>query len=104
MHHAFTAPKPEFAGAIGSDPGTVLADAYDIVCNGHEIGGGSIRIHQRDIQEQVFDVMGIAAPRPPEKFGFLWTPSPLAHHRTAASRSAGTGSSRCSSARIRSAR
>lgn len=71
VHHAFTAPKPEFAEAIGSDPGTVLADAYDIVCNGHEIGGGSIRIHQRDIQEQVFDVMGIAGPEAAEKFGFL---------------------------------
>ena len=50
VHHAFTAPKPDFAGSIGADPGAVLADAYDIVCNGHEIGGGSIRIHRRDIQ------------------------------------------------------
>lgn len=71
VHHAFTAPKPEFVTSISSDPGTVLADAYDIVCNGHEIGGGSIRIHSRDIQEKVFDVMGIGGPEAAEKFGFL---------------------------------
>ena len=71
VHHAFTAPKPDFAGSIGADPGAVLADAYDIVCNGHEIGGGSIRIHRRDIQEQVFAVMGIDAGEAAEKFGFL---------------------------------
>ncbi len=71
VHHAFTAPKPDFAGSIGADPGAVLADAYDIVCNGHEIGGGSIRIHRRDIQEQVFAVMGIDTGEAAEKFGFL---------------------------------
>jgi aspartyl-tRNA synthetase len=71
VHHAFTAPKPEHAGAITTDPGAVLADAYDIVCNGHEIGGGSIRIHRRDMQEQVFSVMGIDAAEAAEKFGFL---------------------------------
>ncbi len=71
VHHAFTAPKPDFAGSIGADPGVVLADAYDIVCNGHEIGGGSIRIHRRDIQEQVFAVMGIDTAEAAEKFGFL---------------------------------
>ena len=71
VHHAFTAPKPEHAGAIATDPGGVLADAYDIVCNGHEIGGGSIRIHRRHVQEQVFAVMGIDAVEAAEKFGFL---------------------------------
>jgi aspartyl-tRNA synthetase len=71
VHHAFTAPKPEFAAAIDTDPGAVLADAYDIVCNGHEIGGGSIRIHRRDVQEQVFSVMGIGNEEAREKFGFL---------------------------------
>ena len=71
VHHAFTAPRTENADAIVSDPGTVLADAYDIVCNGHEIGGGSIRIHRRDVQEQVFSVMGIDAAEADEKFGFL---------------------------------
>ncbi|GBG38298.1 aspartate--tRNA(Asp/Asn) ligase [Mycobacterium montefiorense] len=71
VHHAFTSPKPEDEGALSSDPGRVLADAYDIVCNGNEIGGGSIRIHRRDIQEQVFAVMGLDTAEAEEKFGFL---------------------------------
>ncbi len=71
VHHAFTSPKPEHLDAIGTDPGAVLADAYDIVCNGHEIGGGSIRIHRRDVQERVFAVMGIGSGEAQEKFGFL---------------------------------
>jgi aspartyl-tRNA synthetase len=71
VHHAFTAPKPEFADSIDSDPGGVLADAYDVVCNGNEIGGGSIRIHRRDIQEKVFAVMGLNKAEAEEKFGFL---------------------------------
>ncbi len=71
VHHAFTSPKPEHADAIDSDPGAVLADAYDIVCNGNEIGGGSIRIHRRDIQEKVFAVMGLDRAEAEEKFGFL---------------------------------
>lgn len=71
VHHAFTSPKPGHAERIDSDPGSVLADAYDIVCNGHEIGGGSVRIHRRDIQERVFSVMGIDAAEAAEKFGFL---------------------------------
>ncbi len=71
VHHAFTAPKPEFVDRIDTDPGVVLADAYDLVCNGNEIGGGSIRIHRRDVQERVFDVMGIGPEEAQEKFGFL---------------------------------
>jgi aspartyl-tRNA synthetase len=71
VHHAFTAPKPEYEAAIDSDPGSVLADAYDVVCNGNEIGGGSIRIHRRDIQERVFAVMGLDKAQAEEKFGFL---------------------------------
>jgi aspartyl-tRNA synthetase len=71
VHHAFTAPKPEFEDRIDTDPGSVLADAYDIVCNGNEIGGGSIRIHRRDVQERVFKVMGIGEEEAQEKFGFL---------------------------------
>jgi aspartyl-tRNA synthetase len=71
VHHAFTAPKPEYEAAIDSDPGSILADAYDIVCNGNEIGGGSIRIHRRDVQERVFAVMGLDKAQAEEKFGFL---------------------------------
>jgi aspartyl-tRNA synthetase len=71
VHHAFTAPKSEFADCIDTDPGGVLADAYDVVCNGNEIGGGSIRIHRRDIQEKVFAVMGLDKAEAEEKFGFL---------------------------------
>ena len=71
VHHAFTAPRPESEDAFDTDPGGALADAYDIVCNGNEIGGGSIRIHRRDIQERVFAVMGIDPAAAQEKFGFL---------------------------------
>nr|WP_284711169.1 aspartate--tRNA ligase [Brevibacterium sp. XM4083] len=71
VHHAFTAPKPEFLDSLESDPGAALAYAYDIVCNGNEIGGGSIRIHQRAVQERVFEIMGISEKEAQEKFGFL---------------------------------
>jgi aspartyl-tRNA synthetase len=71
VHHAFTSPKPESEATFDSEPGGALADAYDIVCNGNEIGGGSIRIHRRDIQERVFAMMGIGAAEAQEKFGFL---------------------------------
>ncbi|MDH6193667.1 aspartyl-tRNA synthetase [Mycobacterium frederiksbergense] len=71
MHHAFTAPKPESEGSFDTDPGSALSDAYDIVCNGNEIGGGSIRIHRRDIQERVFEMMGIDHEEAQDKFGFL---------------------------------
>ncbi len=71
VHHAFTAPKPEYSDTFDTDPGPALANAYDIVCNGNEIGGGSIRIHRRDLQERVFSVMGIGPEEAQEKFGFL---------------------------------
>jgi aspartyl-tRNA synthetase len=71
VHHAFTSPKLESEATFDSDPGSALADAYDIVCNGNEIGGGSIRIHRREIQERVFAMMGIGAAEAQEKFGFL---------------------------------
>ncbi|ALO66826.1 aspartyl-tRNA synthetase [Arthrobacter alpinus] len=71
VHHAFTSPKPEFMDTFDTDPGEALAYAYDIVCNGNEIGGGSIRIHRRDVQERVFGVMGISEAEADEKFGFL---------------------------------
>ena len=71
VHHAFTSPKPECLDTFDADPGGALAYAYDIVCNGNEIGGGSIRIHRRDVQERVFAVMGIGEQEAREKFGFL---------------------------------
>ena len=71
VHHAFTSPKPEFLDNFEQDPGSALSDAYDIVCNGNEIGGGSIRIHRKDVQERVFKVMGIGEEEAQAKFGFL---------------------------------
>jgi aspartyl-tRNA synthetase len=71
VHHAFTSPKPESLDTFDTDPGAALAYAYDIVCNGNEIGGGSIRIHRKDVQERVFKVMGISEAEAQEKFGFL---------------------------------
>src|SRR4051812_5258289 len=71
VHHAFTAPKPESEATFDTDPGNALANAYDIVCNGNEIGGGSIRIHRRDVQERVFAMMGIDHAEAQDKFGFL---------------------------------
>lgn len=71
VHHAFTMPKAECLDGLEDAPGDALAYAYDIVCNGNEIGGGSIRIHRRDIQERVFKIMGIEDDEAQEKFGFL---------------------------------
>ena len=71
VHHAFTSPKAEYLDTFDTDPGPSLAYAYDMVCNGNEIGGGSIRIHRRDIQERVFAVMGLSEAESQEKFGFL---------------------------------
>ena len=71
LHHAFTSPKPESMDTFDTDPGSALAYQHDIVCNGNEIGGGSIRIHRRDIQERVFKVMGLDADEAQAKFGFL---------------------------------
>ena len=71
VHHAFTSPKPEWMDRFEDDPGAALAYAYDIVCNGNELGGGSIRIHRRDVQQRVFEMMGIGAEEAQEKFGFL---------------------------------
>ncbi|MFV0405443.1 MAG: aspartate--tRNA ligase [Propioniciclava sp.] len=69
VHHAFT--MPQDVDGFDADPGTALAYAYDLVCNGNEIGGGSIRIHRRDVQERVFAIMGINEDEAQEKFGFL---------------------------------
>ncbi len=71
VHHPFTGPKPEFEKSFANDPGSALAYAYDIVLNGNEIGGGSIRIHRRDIQQEVFSVIGLSETEAESKFGFL---------------------------------
>jgi len=71
VHHPFTGPKPEFEDSFDKDPETALAYAYDIVLNGSEIGGGSIRIHRSDVQSRVFNVIGLSKAEAESKFGFL---------------------------------
>ena len=71
VHHPFTGPKPEFKETFDTDPASALAYAYDIVLNGSEIGGGSIRIHQRDVQQRVFKTIGLSTEEAESKFGFL---------------------------------
>jgi aspartyl-tRNA synthetase len=71
VHHPFTGPKPEFKDSFDTNPSDALAYAYDIVLNGSEIGGGSIRIHQRDVQRRVFKIIGLSDAEAESKFGFL---------------------------------
>ncbi len=71
VHHPFTAPLPEWADKFATEPGGAIADAYDMVCNGYEIGGGSIRIHRQAMQQQVFDVIGLTQEEARSQFGFL---------------------------------
>ena len=71
MHHPFTAPKPCDVSKLDTDPASVLADAYDMVCNGVEVGGGSIRIHDAVLQAKIFEVLGFTPERAQEQFGFL---------------------------------
>jgi aspartyl-tRNA synthetase len=71
MHHPFTAPKPEHIQQLETSPKTVLANAYDLVLNGNEIGGGSIRIHDRAVQERMFSLLGFTKQEAEEQFGFL---------------------------------
>ncbi len=71
MHHPFTAPRPEDLDKLGTDPGNCRAIAYDLVINGSEAGGGTIRIHDRATQQQVFDLLGISPEMANERFGFL---------------------------------
>jgi len=71
VHHPFTGPKPEYENTFEKNPGEALAYAYDIVLNGSEIGGGSIRIHRRDVQQAVFKVIGLSQAEAESKFGFL---------------------------------
>ena len=71
MHHPFTAPKPEDEAMLESDPGKVRANAYDMVINGVEVGGGSIRIHNRDLQKRMFNALGFSDEEAQNQFGFL---------------------------------
>ena len=71
MHHPFTSPKPEDFHLISTDPGKVRANAYDLAMNGVELGGGSIRIHDRDLQSQMFDLLGFSKEEAQAQFGFL---------------------------------
>ena len=71
MHHPFTSPKPSDIAKLDTDPANVLADAYDMVCNGVEVGGGSIRIHDDELQAKIFDVLGFTPEKAQEQFGFL---------------------------------
>ena len=71
MHHPFTSPREEDLEKLESDPGSVKARAYDLVLNGSEIGGGSIRIHRQDVQRQVFKVLGLSEEKARERFGFF---------------------------------
>ena len=71
MHHPFTAPRNEDLAMLATDPGKVYAKAYDMVLNGTEIGGGSIRIHRRDVQNEVFKAIGLTEEQAKEKFGFM---------------------------------
>jgi aspartyl-tRNA synthetase len=71
VHHPFTSPNDDWADRFADSPGQALAWAYDVVCNGNEIGGGSIRIHRADVQQRVFETLGISEAEAKEKFGFL---------------------------------
>jgi aspartyl-tRNA synthetase len=71
VHHPFTSPLPEWLDKFATEPAGALADAYDMVCNGYEIGGGSIRIHKQQMQQQVFDVIGLSKEEARSQFGFL---------------------------------
>ena len=71
MHHPFTMPSKDWIDKFDKDPEHAMSDSYDIVCNGEEMGGGSVRIHRDDIQARVLDVLGITKEEADEKFGFL---------------------------------
>ena len=71
MHHPFTAPRPQDRELLRTDPGKCRAQAYDLVINGSEAGGGTIRIHDQELQQEVFGLLGIDLPTARERFGFL---------------------------------
>ena len=93
LHHPFTAPSVNSPMRSRADPGGALSRAYDMVLNGSEIGGGSIRIHDQDMQAAVFDLLDISREEAEEKFGFLLRALEYGARRTAVSRSASTASS-----------
>lgn len=90
VHHPFTAPKDEDLPLMDSDPGKVRAKAYDVILNGYEAGGGSIRIHRRDVQQKLFDLLGISRETAQSQFGPCSKRLSTARPRTAASRRAST--------------
>ena len=104
VHHPFTSPNAEWIDRFEDDPAQALAYAYDIVCNGNEIGGGSIRIHRGDVQQRVFELLGMDEAEQRTSSASCWRRSSTGRRRTAASRSAGTASACCSPAPTRSAR
>jgi aspartyl-tRNA synthetase len=71
MHHPFTAPRPQDLELLTTDPGKCRAQAYDLVINGYEAGGGTIRIHDQGVQQQVFDLLGLSRETARDRFGFL---------------------------------
>lgn len=99
-HHMFTAPKDEHLPLLETDPGSVRSKQYDLVCNGYEVGGGSIRIHRRDVQERVMRLIGLEIEEARRKFGHLLEAFEYGARRTAASRRALIGSP-CSTAASR---
>ncbi len=82
-HHPFTMPKEEDLERLSTDPASVYAEAYDIVLNGYELGGGSIRIHTREIQEKVLETLGFTKEQMEEQFGFLLTALIMGSHHMA---------------------
>jgi aspartyl-tRNA synthetase len=70
-HHMFTSPKPDQIALLDTDPGAVRSQQYDLVCNGYEVAGGSIRIHQREVQEKIFSLIGLNVEVAKERFGHM---------------------------------
>ena len=103
VHHPFTSPKLEDVQYLDSDPGRVRANAYDFVCNGTEIGGGSIRIHDSKLQAKMFELLGFTAEQAQERFGFLMNAFKYGAPPHGGLASVSTGSARSSAVRSRSA-
>ena len=104
MNHPFTAPREEDLHLLESNPGAVLAKAYDVILNGWELGGGSIRIHDRETQATVFRLLGLSEEDAGIASGSSWSRWSMALRPTAGWRSGWTGSARCWPVRPRFAR